>query len=305
MNKSLENRLKLIAGDSNVRCDEPMSSHCTFRAGGTAKYYVIPDEYTKVRDVLRLCVEENIPYYVIGNGSNLLVQDDGFDGVIIEIDSSLAEIEINGNEIVAKAGAKLSKIAVKALNESLTGFEFAHGIPGNLGGAVTMNAGAYGGEMKDVLKWVKVLDNNGEMKTLKAEELELGYRTSIIVKEKMIVLEACIELHKGNRDEIEKHMKELMAKRKEKQPLEYPSAGSTFKRPEGYFAGKLIQDAGLKGYRVGGAMVSEKHSGFVINYDNATATDIINLMKDVRKKVYEEFQVTLEPEVKILPAVKW
>ena len=288
MNKSLENRLKLIAGDSNVRCDEPMSSHCTFRAGGTAKYYVIPDEYTKVRDVLRLCVEENIPYYVIGNGSN-----------------ALAEIEINGNEIVAKAGAKLSKIAVKALNESLTGFEFAHGIPGNLGGAVTMNAGAYGGEMKDVLKWVKVLDNNGEMKTLKAEELELGYRTSIIVKEKMIVLEACIELHEGNRDEIEMHMKELMAKRKEKQPLEYPSAGSTFKRPEGYFAGKLIQDAGLKGYRVGGAMVSEKHSGFVINYDNATATDIINLMKDVRKKVYEEFQVTLEPEVKILPAVKW
>ena len=305
MNKSLENRLKLIAGDSNVRCDEPMSSHCTFRAGGTAKYYVIPDEYKKVRDVLRLCVEENIPYYVIGNGSNLLVQDDGFDGVIIEIDSALAKIEINGNEIVAKAGAKLSKIAVKALNESLTGFEFAHGIPGNLGGAVTMNAGAYGGEMKDVLKWVKVLDNNGEMKTLKAEELELGYRTSIIVKEKMIVLEACIELHEGNRDEIEVHMKELMAKRKEKQPLEYPSAGSTFKRPEGYFAGKLIQDAGLKGYRVGGAMVSEKHSGFVINYDNATATDIINLMKDVRKKVYEEFQVTLEPEVKILPVVKW
>ncbi len=305
MNKSLENRLKLIAGDSNVRCDEPMSSHCTFRAGGTAKYYVIPDEYKKVRDVLRLCVEENIPYYVIGNGSNLLVQDDGFDGVIIEIDSALAKIEINGNEIVAKAGAKLSKIAVKALNESLTGFEFAHGIPGNLGGAVTMNAGAYGGEMKDVLKWVKVLDNNGEMKTLKAEELELGYRTSIIVKEKMIVLEACIELHEGNRDEIEMHMKELMAKRKEKQPLEYPSAGSTFKRPEGYFAGKLIQDAGLKGYRVGGAMVSEKHSGFVINYDNATATDIINLMKDVRKKVYEEFQVTLEPEVKILPVVKW
>ena len=305
MNKSLENRLKLIAGDSNVRCDEPMSSHCTFRAGGTAKYYVIPDEYKKVRDVLRLCVEENIPYYVIGNGSNLLVQDDGFDGVIIEIDSALAKIEINGNEIVAKAGAKLSKIAVKALNESLTGFEFTHGIPGNLGGAVTMNAGAYGGEMKDVLKWVKVLDNNGEMKTLKAEELELGYRTSIIVKEKMIVLEACIELHEGNRDEIEMHMKELMAKRKEKQPLEYPSAGSTFKRPEGYFAGKLIQDAGLKGYRVGGAMVSEKHSGFVINYDNATATDIINLMKDVRKKVYEEFQVTLEPEVKILPAVKW
>lgn len=300
MNKSLENRLKLIAGDSNVRCDEPMSSHCTFRAGGTAKYYVIPDEYKKVRDVLRLCVEENIPYYVIGNGSNLLVQDDGFDGVIIEIDSALAKIEINGNEIVAKAGAKLSKIAVKALNESLTGFEFAHGIPGNLGGAVTMNAGAYGGEMKDVLKWVKVLDNNGEMKTLKAEELELGYRTSIIVKEKMIVLEACIELHEGNRDEIEMHMKELMAKRKEKQPLEYPSAGSTFKRPEGYFAGKLIMDAGLRGYLVGEAQVSEKHCGFVINRGNATAADVRTLMQNVADIVEEKFGVRLEPEVKMI-----
>lgn len=300
MNKSLENRLKLIAGDSNVRCDEPMSSHCTFRAGGTAKYYVIPDEYKKVRDVLRLCVEENIPYYVIGNGSNLLVQDDGFDGVIIEIDSALAKIEINGNEIVAKAGAKLSKIAVKALNESLTGFEFAYGIPGNLGGAVTMNAGAYGGEMKDVLKWVKVLDNNGEMKTLKAEELELGYRTSIIVKEKMIVLEACIELHEGNRDEIEMHMKELMAKRKEKQPLEYPSAGSTFKRPEGYFAGKLIQESGLQGFQVGGAQVSEKHCGFVINKDQATAADIAELIRQVQDRVEEKFGVRLETEVKRL-----
>lgn len=300
MNKSLENRLKLIAGDSNVRCDEPMSSHCTFRAGGTAKYYVIPDEYKKVRDVLRLCVEENIPYYVIGNGSNLLVQDDGFDGVIIEIDSALAKIEINGNEIVAKAGAKLSKIAVKALNESLTGFEFAHGIPGNLGGAVTMNAGAYGGEMKDVLKWVKVLDNNGEMKTLKAEELELGYRTSIIVKEKMIVLEACIELHEGNRDEIEMHMKELMAKRKEKQPLEYPSAGSTFKRPEGYFAGKLIEDAGLKGYRVGDVMVSDKHCGFVVNVGEGTYDEARQVIEHVQKTVEEKFHVSLELEVKMI-----
>ena len=220
--------------------------------------------------------------------------------MIIEIDSALAKIEINGNEIVAKAGAKLSKIAVKALNESLTGFEFAHGIPGNLGGAVTMNAGAYGGEMKDVLKWVKVLDNNGEMKTLKAEELELGYRTSIIVKEKMIVLEACIELHEGNRDEIEMHMKELMAKRKEKQPLEYPSAGSTFKRPEGYFAGKLIMDAGLRGYLVGEAQVSEKHCGFVINRGNATAADVRTLMQNVADIVEEKFGVRLEPEVKMI-----
>ena len=300
MNKSLENRLKLIAGDSNVRCDEPMSSHCTFRAGGTAKYYVIPDEYKKVRDVLRLCVEENIPYYVIGNGSNLLVQDDGFDGVIIEIDSALAKIEINGNEIVAKAGAKLSKIAVKALNESLTGFEFAHGIPGNLGGAVTMNAGAYGGEMKDVLKWVKVLDNEGNIITLDASELEMGYRTSIIEKKGYIVLQARIGLNIGFSEDIGLIMQMFMQKRRASQPLEYPSAGSTFKRPEGYFAGKLIDDAGLRGYRVGGAMVSEKHCGFVINYDNATATDVINLMKDVQAKVKEKFDVQLEPEVRII-----
>ena len=300
MNKSLENRLKLIAGDSNVRCDEPMSSHCTFRAGGTAKYYVIPDEYKKVRDVLRLCVEENIPYYVIGNGSNLLVQDDGFDGVIIEIDSALAKIEINGNEIVAKAGAKLSKIAVKALNESLTGFEFAHGIPGNLGGAVTMNAGAYGGEMKDIVVSASIMDEDGNIRKLDNKELEFGYRTSVLRPGKDIVIDVVIALHPGNQTEIRSRMAEIAASRKEKQPLEYPSAGSTFKRPEGYFAGKLIDDAGLRGYRVGGAMVSEKHCGFVINYDNATATDVINLMKDVQTKVKEKFDVQLEPEVRII-----
>ena len=300
MNKSLENRLKLIAGDSNVRCDEPMSSHCTFRAGGTAKYYVIPDEYKKVRDVLRLCVEENIPYYVIGNGSNLLVQDDGFDGVIIEIDSALAKIEINGNEIVAKAGAKLSKIAVKALNESLTGFEFAGGIPGTLGGAVVMNAGAYGGEMKDVLRKVMVMDQSGKVFEIPAEELQMGYRTSIIKTAGYIVLGAVLSLKEGNLEEIKMLTRKLSEQRTSKQPLEYPSAGSTFKRPEGYFAGKLIMDSGLRGYRVGGAQVSEKHCGFVINTGDATAEDVRSLMKHVTEIVYAKFGVTLEPEVKFL-----
>lgn len=305
MKESLENRLNLIVGGENVLKNEPMSAHCTFRAGGNAKYYVVPDEYTKVRDILRLCIEEKVPYYVVGNGSNLLIQDSGFDGVIIAIDNLLSNVEIRGNEIVAQAGAKLSKIAVAALNNSLTGFEFAHGIPGNLGGAVTMNAGAYGGEMKDVLKWVKVVNAKGEIETLDAKQLELGYRTSVIIKKNFVVLEACMELAYGDKDEIEKQMNNLMKQRREKQPLEYPSAGSTFKRPAGYFAGKLIQDTGLKGYRVGGAMVSEKHSGFVVNYDNATASDIIQLMKDVRKKVYEQFKVELEPEVKILPPMEW
>ena len=305
MDNAFIEKIKEVVGEKYVKENESMASHCTFRCGGNAELFVTPGSIDELTQVVALCRENDVEFLVIGNGSNLLVKDEGYKGVIIEVNSRISFIDVIGEDIVADAGAKLSAVAVTAMENDLGGFEFAHGIPGNIGGAVMMNAGAYGGEMKQVLKWVKVLDNNGEMKTLKAEELELGYRTSIIVKEKMIVLEACIELHEGNRDEIEMHMKELMAKRKEKQPLEYPSAGSTFKRPEGYFAGKLIQDAGLKGYRVGGAMVSEKHSGFVINYDNATATDIINLMKDVRKKVYEEFQVTLEPEVKILPVVKW
>ena len=316
-NDILYSNLIKILGEDNVKKSEPMKNHTTFRIGGDADLFATPVNAEQIHDTVIYLKKAEVPYYVVGNGSNLLVSDAGYRGVIIQLYSRFAGYEIlhdNCESAVDKAdviyirvqsGMSIIKLASIVAGYSLSGMEFASGIPGSIGGGIMMNAGAYGGEMKDVLKWVKVLDNNGEMKTLKAEELELGYRTSIIVKEKMIVLEACIELHEGNRDEIEMHMKELMAKRKEKQPLEYPSAGSTFKRPEGYFAGKLIQDAGLKGYQVGDAQVSEKHSGFVINYDNATATDIINLMKNVRKKVYEEFQVTLEPEVKILPAVKW
>ena len=293
-------KLREIVGADSVKENENMAEHTTFKCGGNASLYVAPnstDELVKVLEVLRA---EDYPYYVIGNGSNLLVKDEGYDGAIVEVDKKISEIDVCGEEIIVEAGAKLSKVATIAMESDLAGFEFAHGIPGNMGGAVVMNAGAYGGEMKDVLKWVKVVDQNGEIKTLENDELELGYRTSRVMKEKMIVLEACIKLELGVMGDIGEFMALLMSKRKASQPLEYPSAGSTFKRPEGYYAGKLVQDAGMKGYRVGDAMVSEKHSGFVINCGNATATEVIQVIKDVQTRVKEEFGVDLEPEVRII-----
>lgn len=292
--------LKQIVGENSILENENMASHTTFKCGGNASLYIVPnstDELVKVLEVLR---NENYPYMVIGNGSNLLVKDEGYDGAIVEVDKKISEIDVRGEEIIVEAGAKLSKVATIAMENDLAGFEFAHGIPGNMGGAVVMNAGAYGGEMKDVLKWVKVVDQNGDIKTLENDELELGYRTSRVMKEKMIVLEACIKLELGVMGDIAEVMALLMSKRKASQPLEYPSAGSTFKRPEGYFAGKLVQDAGMKGYRVGDAMVSDKHSGFVINCGNATATEVIQVIKDVQAKVKEDFGVDLEPEVRII-----
>lgn len=241
-----------------------------------------------------------VPYYIVGNGSNLLVSDKGYEGVIIQIYKQMNQVKVEGAQIHAQAGALLSMIAKRALDAELTGFEFAAGIPGTLGGACVMNAGAYGGEMKDVLKSVTVLTDKGEVKTLAKEELELGYRTSVIAKKGYIVLEAVLELQKGEKEKIQAVMDDLKERRVTKQPLEYPSAGSTFKRPEGYFAGKLIQDAGLRGFQVGGAQVSEKHCGFVINKDQATASDVMNLMNQVSDKVYEEFGVRLQPEVKRL-----
>ena len=292
--------LKQIVGENSILENENMASHTTFKCGGNASLYIAPnstDELVKVLEVLR---NENYPYMVIGNGSNLLVKDEGYDGAIVEVDKKISEIDVRGEEIIVEAGAKLSKVATIAMENDLAGFEFAHGIPGNMGGAVVMNAGAYGGEMKDVLKWVKVVDQNGEIQTLENDELEFGYRTSRVMKEKMIVLEACIKLDLGVMGDIAEVMALLMSKRKASQPLEYPSAGSTFKRPEGYFAGKLVQDAGMKGYRVGDAMVLDKHSGFVINCGNATATEVIQVIKDVQAKVKEDFGVDLEPEVRII-----
>lgn len=293
-------KLKQIVGADCVKENENMANHTTFKCGGDASLYIEPNSIDELLKVLEILREEEYPYYVIGNGSNLLVKDEGYHGAIVEVDKRISGIDVRGEEIVVEAGAKLSKVATIAMENDLAGFEFAHGIPGNMGGAVVMNAGAYGGEMKDVLKWVKVVDRNGEVKTLENEELELGHRTSIVMKEKMTVLEACIKLELGVMGDIGEFMALLMSKRKASQPLEYPSAGSTFKRPEGYYAGKLIQDAGMKGYRVGDAMVSDKHSGFVINCGNASATEVIQVIKDVQAKVKEEFGVDLEREVKII-----
>ena len=254
----------------------------------------------ELQGILKICKDEKMPYFILGNGSNLLVSDEGYRGVIIQLYRNYGDITVKGNEIHATAGALLSQIAAAAKNASLTGFEFAGGIPGTLGGAVVMNAGAYGGEMKDVLKEVTVMTAAGEILVLPAEKLEMGYRTSLVKTKGYLVLSAVIVLEQGNQEAIKARMKELTEQRVSKQPLEFPSAGSTFKRPEGYFAGKLIMDAGLRGYQTGGAQVSEKHCGFVINKDNATAADVCRLLRDVQDKVKEQFGVTLEPEVKFL-----
>ncbi|OLA23692.1 MAG: UDP-N-acetylenolpyruvoylglucosamine reductase [Dorea sp. 42_8] len=271
MNQEIGKKLLSILKVEQVKKDEPMKIHTTFRVGGPASYFVTPETEEEIAKVIEVCTQENVPYYIVGNGSNLLVSDQGYEGVIIQIYKQMNQVEITENEIHAQAGALLSMIANRAMEAELTGFEFAAGIPGTLGGACVMNAGAYGGEMKDVLETVNVLTRDGDVKTLTKDELELGYRTSVIAN-----------------------------RRVEKQPLEYPSAGSTFKRPEGYFAGKLIQDAGLRGFQVGGAQVSEKHCGFVVNKDQATAADVMNLMNQVSDKVYEMSGVRLEPEVKRL-----
>lgn len=300
MDQRFENELKKVLSERQVKTGEPMEMHTTFRVGGPADYFVLPETKEELRETVLLCRREEMPYYILGNGSNLLVSDKGYRGVIIQVFKSMNKIRADGNCIHAQAGALLSAIAARALEKSLKGFEFASGIPGTLGGACVMNAGAYGGEMKQVLKQVTVLDSEGNILTIPSEELEMGYRTSIIAKEGHIVLEAVIELEEGNEEEIRSLMEELKNKRLEKQPLEYPSAGSTFKRPEGYFAGKLIQDSGLRGFSVGGAQVSEKHCGFVINKDHATAADIAELMRRVSQCVEEKFGVALEPEVKRL-----
>ena len=277
-----------------------MRLHTTFRVGGPADLFVSPNSVEEVRKVTALCREEGVPYYIMGNGSNLLVSDQGYRGVIIQFYKEMNDISVEGTLLRAQAGALLSAVANRALSESLTGFECAAGIPGTLGGACVMNAGAYGGEMKDVLKAVTVLTQEGEVLTLSNEELELGYRTSVIARKHYIVLEAEIALSEGKKEEIQAVMDDLKERRITKQPLEYPSAGSTFKRPEGYFAGKLIQDAGLRGFQVGGAQVSEKHCGFVINKDHATAAEIAELIRQVSEKVEAQFGVKLEPEVKRL-----
>ncbi len=299
--EDIAKQLKKLTDPANVLINEQMKDHTTFKVGGCADVFVTPGNLKEATEIVRLLLIQKIPYTVIGNGSNIIVSDNGYRGCIICMGRGADDISVNGNRIVAGAGAMLSKVAKTALDSSLEGLEFASGIPGSVGGAVVMNAGAYGGEMKDVIRRVSLFDpENGETIEKTAAQMGFGYRTSIVKSHPYVVLEAEFELTEGNADSIREKMDDLAARRRDKQPLEYPSAGSTFKRPEGYFAAKLIEDSALKGLTVGGAQVSEKHSGFVINKGNATATDVLQLIRTIREKVYEKSGVMLEPEVVIL-----
>ena len=279
---------------------EPMKNHTTFRIGGPADALALPKTPEEVAEVVHFCHEHAQPYYVLGNGSNLLVSDEGYRGLVLQLYRNFNDIQVNGETITVQSGAMLAAVARTAYQTGLTGLEFASGIPGTIGGAVVMNAGAYGGEMKNVLKEVTVLTKKGEVLVIPAKALELGYRTSVIPKNGWIVLGAVLQLKKGDQEQILARMEELKEQRITKQPLDLPSAGSTFKRPEGYFAGKLIMDAGLRGFTVGGAQVSEKHCGFVVNRGNATAADVWELICEVKRRVKEMTGVELEPEVKLL-----
>lgn len=286
---------------AGVEYNASMCKYTSFKAGGNASLLITPNSIPSLREIIVACKEHEIEYFILGNGSNVLVRDGGIDGAVIRLGSDLAKITLlDETTIFAEAGASLKSICMFALEHSLTGLEFAYGIPGTLGGAVYMNAGAYGGEMKDVLYSVSHIDTNGEFGELSKENLNLSYRHSAYAENGFVITSAVIKLQKGNSDDIKAKMNELLSKRKEKQPIEYPSAGSTFKRPEGYFAGALIEDCNLKGKEIGGAQVSEKHAGFIINKNKATASDILNLIKFVQDAVYKKHGVHLETEVKII-----
>ncbi len=285
---------------SDVRLKEPMSKHTSFKIGGAADILCVPESVDEIINLIEYFKKNSINFIIIGNGSNLLVSDLGIEGAVIKIGSAMSRIDINGEEMTVEAGALLSKTANIALSHSLTGIEAISGIPGTIGGAVYMNAGAYGTEIKDVIKEVTFIDENGIIKTYFCDDLDFEYRKSFFTDKNNIILSCVLNLKKGDKEEISQKMKEYTKKRTSKQPLSYPSAGSTFKRPEGYFAAKLIEDCGLKGYSIGGAKISELHSGFVINYNNATAKDVLDLIEYTKEKVLKEFGVKLEPEVKII-----
>jgi len=280
--------------------DEPMKNHTSLKIGGPADVLIIPEREEEIVNAIRFCRENQIKYFIMGNGSNLLVKDTGIRGAVIKVANGFDRIEVIGERVICQSGALLSKVAKYALKHSLTGFEFASGIPGTIGGAIAMNAGAYGGEMKDVVSKVKAIDRNNNIVELTNADMNFRYRGSLVSDENLIVLGVEINLQKGDYSSIEAKMKDLTERRVSKQPLEYPSAGSTFKRPEGYFAGKLIEDAGLRGVRYGDAQVSEKHCGFVINVGEATFDHVITLIRMIQKVVYDKFNVKLEPEVKII-----
>jgi UDP-N-acetylmuramate dehydrogenase len=291
--------LQAVLEPSQLKVKEPMKDHTSFKVGGPADLLLIPESRDQLLAVLKILKGVNHPVFIIGNGSNLLVKDNGFRGIMIKT-TGLKKVEIVGETLIAEPGISLKELADVALSASLTGLEFASGIPGSLGGAATMNAGAYDGEMKHCIKSLEVLTEDGSIKTIPLEDCQFGYRQSVLQKNKWVLLAVTIGLSHGNQSAIRDKMEDLNSRRSEKQPLEYPSAGSTFRRPEGYFAGQLVQDAGFKGYRLGGAQVSEKHSGFVINKDNATAADILNLIAAIQNGVKEQFGVELKTEVIVI-----
>ena len=297
-------KLSEAAGADHILKDEPMSAHTTFRIGGPADYFVVPEDAASLGRGVALCRAEGVDYFITGNGSNLLVGDGGYRGVVFHICHTMNDVayEEKGTELLVEAGAgvMLSSLARQVSSKGYTGFQYATGIPGTLGGGVTMNAGAYGGEISDNLLWAELMDETGAVLRLERDRLKLSYRHSVMMEQPLVVLRAGFSFTKGDAMAITEKVAELSRSRKEKQPLEYPSAGSTFKRPEGYFAGKLIQDCGLKGFRVGDAMVSEKHSGFVINVGHATAADVMTLIRHVQQEVDRQFCVRIEPEVRMI-----
>ncbi len=297
MSTSMYEHIRTIVPEERLLFHEPMSRHTTFRVGGEAECMAVVETKEELSQLVSYLGRIEQDYFVLGNGSNLLVGDKGYRGIILKLGPRLSAVGVEKNHIAAGAGVLLSKVASVARDAGLSGLEFAAGIPGSMGGAIVMNAGAYGGEMKQVVQMVRVMDKEGEILTLDNDTMEFGYRTSIIRDRPFIVLGVVLKLTPGNKEEISARMEELMKQRKSKQPLEYPSAGSTFKRPEGYYAGKLIMDAGLRGYRIGGAQVSEKHCGFVINAGGATAADIREVIEEVQERVKDRFHVRLEPEV--------
>ena len=297
MNQVLKEYIISIVSEENLRFREPMNRHTSFRTGGEAAAFIQVENKEQLKKVLYYLQKTETDYFVLGNGTNLLVSDRGYDGVIIQIGSKMSDIQVEGNRLYVQAGALLSQAAKRAWEAGLTGMEFASGIPGSVGGGIVMNAGAYDGEMERIVERVIVLNEDGELMELDHDTMEFGYRSSIIKNRPFIVVEAVLKLEPGDKAAIKAKMDDFAVRRREKQPLEFPSAGSTFKRPEGNFAGKLIMDSGLRGYRIGGAQVSEKHCGFVINTGNATSEDISELMTEIQERVKEKFGVRLEPEV--------
>lgn len=285
---------------SAVLWNEPMSKHTSFQIGGPADAFVCVRSEEEMIRVCELCRDYHVPYMIMGNGSNMLVSDEGIEGVVLQVGAYMAEVSVEGTRVTAQAGVLLSKLAHTVCRHGLSGLEFAAGIPGALGGALYMNAGAYGGEMKDVVKTIRYLDETGSVCTAREDELSFGYRRSMFTERQCIILSCTMELTADDEEAVRERMTEYNRRRAEKQPLSMASAGSTFKRPTGFFAGKLVEDAGLKGYTIGGAQVSEKHSGFVVNTGTATAKDVTDLIAYIQKTVYEKFGVVLETEVKVI-----